>query len=199
MALQIVRDVCTACGDCEPVCPTNSIKPFKGVYAIEAETAPSAKASSTSRSASTPAWKTTASSPPEPNESCTGQIHPPRADIRLSGRIHSPRSDIWTSGRTQSPPRTQGRRRQEVTTHDPRSHLRRDRSAHRTRRPCAAGHRPGTPAARAQRRGRPAAHRRQARRSDGQDTQGRGRRRVGRHRRRAAETSAGVAQGSGYR
>ncbi len=35
MAFQIVRDVCTACGDCEPVCPTNSITPFKGVYAIE--------------------------------------------------------------------------------------------------------------------------------------------------------------------
>lgn len=35
MALQIVRDVCTACGDCEPLCPTESIKPFKGVYAID--------------------------------------------------------------------------------------------------------------------------------------------------------------------
>lgn len=38
MALKIVRDVCTACGDCEPVCPTKSIKPFKGVYAIDAGT-----------------------------------------------------------------------------------------------------------------------------------------------------------------
>ena len=38
MALQIVRDICTACGDCEPVCPTNSIKPFKGVYAIDTDT-----------------------------------------------------------------------------------------------------------------------------------------------------------------
>jgi ferredoxin len=38
MALQIVRDVCTACGDCEPICPTQSIVPFKGVYKIEAET-----------------------------------------------------------------------------------------------------------------------------------------------------------------
>lgn len=37
MALAIVRDICTACGDCEPVCPTKSIKPFKGVYAIEAD------------------------------------------------------------------------------------------------------------------------------------------------------------------
>jgi len=37
MALAIVRDVCTACGDCEPVCPTDSITPFKGVYAIDPE------------------------------------------------------------------------------------------------------------------------------------------------------------------
>ena len=38
MALKIVRDVCTACGDCEPVCPTSSIKPSKGVYAIDPAT-----------------------------------------------------------------------------------------------------------------------------------------------------------------
>jgi ferredoxin len=38
MALQIVRDVCTACGDCEPECPTNSITPFKGVYKIDPDT-----------------------------------------------------------------------------------------------------------------------------------------------------------------
>ena len=38
MALKIVRDLCTACGDCEPLCPTESIKPFKGVYAIELDT-----------------------------------------------------------------------------------------------------------------------------------------------------------------
>ncbi|MES9990889.1 MAG: 4Fe-4S binding protein [Candidatus Thiodiazotropha sp.] len=38
MAFQIVRDVCTACSDCEPVCPTQSIVPFKGVFKIEAET-----------------------------------------------------------------------------------------------------------------------------------------------------------------
>lgn len=38
MALQIVKDLCTACADCEPVCPTNSIKPFKGLFTIEAET-----------------------------------------------------------------------------------------------------------------------------------------------------------------
>lgn len=38
MALAILRDLCTACGDCEPLCPTKSIKPFKGVYKIEAET-----------------------------------------------------------------------------------------------------------------------------------------------------------------
>ena len=38
MALQIVKSVCTACGDCEPVCPTKSITPWKGVYKINAET-----------------------------------------------------------------------------------------------------------------------------------------------------------------
>ena len=38
MALQIVRDVCTACGDCEPLCPTESITPFKGAYRINPDT-----------------------------------------------------------------------------------------------------------------------------------------------------------------
>jgi len=38
MALQIVRDVCTACGDCESVCPTKSIEAWKGVYRINPET-----------------------------------------------------------------------------------------------------------------------------------------------------------------
>ncbi len=36
MALKIVADLCTACGDCEPDCPTASIKPKKGVYVIDA-------------------------------------------------------------------------------------------------------------------------------------------------------------------
>lgn len=38
MALQIVSAECTACGDCEPVCPTASIFPHKGVFAIKADT-----------------------------------------------------------------------------------------------------------------------------------------------------------------
>ncbi len=38
MALQIVRDSCTACVDCEPLCPTESITPWKGVYKIAVET-----------------------------------------------------------------------------------------------------------------------------------------------------------------
>lgn len=38
MAYQIVKDLCTACGDCEPVCPTQSITPFKGRYRINADT-----------------------------------------------------------------------------------------------------------------------------------------------------------------
>ncbi|ADC62801.1 4Fe-4S binding protein [Allochromatium vinosum] len=38
MALKIVKELCTACGDCEPVCPTMSISPFKGVYKIDAST-----------------------------------------------------------------------------------------------------------------------------------------------------------------
>ena len=35
MALEIDSGVCTACGDCEPVCPTQSIAPFKGVFKID--------------------------------------------------------------------------------------------------------------------------------------------------------------------
>lgn len=34
MAMKILADMCTACGDCEPECPTNAIGPKKGVYAI---------------------------------------------------------------------------------------------------------------------------------------------------------------------
>lgn len=38
MALKIVAELCTACADCEPVCPTNSIVPFKGLFKIVEET-----------------------------------------------------------------------------------------------------------------------------------------------------------------
>lgn len=38
MAMMIVADLCTACGDCEPECPTNAIGPKKGVYAINPDT-----------------------------------------------------------------------------------------------------------------------------------------------------------------
>lgn len=38
MAMMIVADICTACGDCEPECPTNAISPKKGVYAINPDT-----------------------------------------------------------------------------------------------------------------------------------------------------------------
>ncbi|MGB0747248.1 MAG: 4Fe-4S binding protein [Magnetospiraceae bacterium] len=38
MAVKIVSDICTACGDCEPVCPTDSIFPHKGVYAVKVDT-----------------------------------------------------------------------------------------------------------------------------------------------------------------
>ena len=38
MALQIVRDICTACGDCEPACPTKSIGPWKDIYRINPDT-----------------------------------------------------------------------------------------------------------------------------------------------------------------
>lgn len=35
MAMTIVSMTCTACGDCEPECPTKAIYPHKGVYAIK--------------------------------------------------------------------------------------------------------------------------------------------------------------------
>ena len=38
MSLYINANECTACGDCEPVCPTQSIYPHKGLFAIKAET-----------------------------------------------------------------------------------------------------------------------------------------------------------------
>lgn len=38
MAMKINAMDCTACGDCEPVCPTQSITPFKGVFKIDART-----------------------------------------------------------------------------------------------------------------------------------------------------------------
>jgi ferredoxin len=38
MALQIIADLCTACADCEPDCPTASIRRKKGVYIINPDT-----------------------------------------------------------------------------------------------------------------------------------------------------------------
>ncbi len=38
MALEIVAALCSACGDCEPICPTDSIVPHKGLYKIIADT-----------------------------------------------------------------------------------------------------------------------------------------------------------------
>ncbi len=35
MAMKIDAELCTACGDCEPVCPTGAIHTHKGVYAIK--------------------------------------------------------------------------------------------------------------------------------------------------------------------
>ncbi len=35
MAMEIVADLCTSCGDCEPVCPTGAIVPKKGVFFIK--------------------------------------------------------------------------------------------------------------------------------------------------------------------
>jgi ferredoxin len=37
MAMKIDADLCTACGDCEPECPTASISVKKGMYKINAE------------------------------------------------------------------------------------------------------------------------------------------------------------------
>ncbi|MDO8828109.1 4Fe-4S binding protein [Methylophaga sp.] len=38
MALYIVEEECISCGDCEPVCPTVSIKEGAIVFAINAKT-----------------------------------------------------------------------------------------------------------------------------------------------------------------
>jgi ferredoxin len=38
MAMKIMREVCTSCGECETVCPTHSISPAKGVYKIDPAT-----------------------------------------------------------------------------------------------------------------------------------------------------------------
>ena len=36
MAMKILTDLCTSCGDCEPECPTASISVKKGLYIINA-------------------------------------------------------------------------------------------------------------------------------------------------------------------
>jgi ferredoxin len=38
MALYIVEAECISCGDCEPICPTESIKSGKIVFEIDART-----------------------------------------------------------------------------------------------------------------------------------------------------------------
>ena len=38
MAMKIIEELCTACGDCEPECPTESIQPKRGLYFIEEST-----------------------------------------------------------------------------------------------------------------------------------------------------------------
>jgi ferredoxin len=38
MALKIIGDECTACGDCKPVCPSKSISEKGGVFRINADT-----------------------------------------------------------------------------------------------------------------------------------------------------------------
>ena len=36
MAMTIDQSVCSACGECEPLCPTGAILPNKGTFAIKA-------------------------------------------------------------------------------------------------------------------------------------------------------------------
>lgn len=38
MSLQIDQDLCTACGDCMPVCPMGAVLKKKGTYVIDADT-----------------------------------------------------------------------------------------------------------------------------------------------------------------
>lgn len=38
MAMKIIQAECTSCGDCKPVCPTQSITDKGGIYKINAET-----------------------------------------------------------------------------------------------------------------------------------------------------------------
>ena len=38
MALQIIQDECTACGDCMPVCPMGAVLKKKGTYVIDPDT-----------------------------------------------------------------------------------------------------------------------------------------------------------------
>lgn len=38
MAMKIIVDECTACGDCEPVCPSAAITQKGGIYRINPDT-----------------------------------------------------------------------------------------------------------------------------------------------------------------
>ncbi len=38
MAMTIVVDECTSCGDCQPVCPTGALLKKKGTFVIDAGT-----------------------------------------------------------------------------------------------------------------------------------------------------------------
>ncbi len=38
MAMTIVQELCTVCGDCMPVCPTGAVQKKKGTYVIDAAT-----------------------------------------------------------------------------------------------------------------------------------------------------------------